>query len=344
MKLKMEKNKISCKEHLAYFMQAGMIKLSPPDLKFMTTLNYHFIKNEKVTTNQINLFEKLVIKYKRQLRKYKLTPDNISKLQWANANIVVSDKSFTEPCLSIQGSIIYFKSPFNTKFIQQIKNLESKYIWDRDKKHYTCEYGTFAFKEIVQLAEKHYSMVNYCDVSQTLLNTISELQHNYWNPTLIKGKTNYFICASNESLIEATKSITLSDNLKSLSDLTRFGVEIAENIKQTGAKYKFAGEYQTEININDLYDAIDWLVEMSVDCVGIVLENTLPLALKEKIHEKCEYNNIRVINLKSTRITKLPQDFKRVCVFCFSSKLEFPKNNNIIKVVKVNNTNLINII
>jgi len=330
-------------EHLVYFMQVGRIKLSPTDLKFITNLNFNLIKGEKVTTNQIALFEKLITKYQRQLSKCKLTADKISKLQWTTANIVASDTMFTQPYLHIDKNVIYFKSPFNTKFIQQIKNLESKYIWDRDKKHYTCEYGTFAFKEIVQLAEKHYSIVNYCDVSQTLLNTTSELQHNYWNPTLVKGKANYFICASNQSLNEATKSIPLSDDLKSLSDLSRFGVEIAENIKQTGAKYKFAGEYQTEININDLDDVISWLVEMSVDCVGVVLENTIPLPLKLKVHEQCKLNNIEVINLKSMRLANIPSNFQRIVAFCFSNKLEFPQNSNIIKVVKVNNTNPIDI-
>lgn len=330
-------------EHLVYFMQVGKIKLSPTDLKFITNLNYNLIKGEKVTTNQITLFEKLISKYQRQLTKCKLTTDKISKLQWANANIVTSDKLFTQPYLSIDKNIIYFKSPFNTKFIQQIRNLESKFIWDRDKKYYTCEYGTFAFREIVQLAKKHYSIINYCDVSQTLLNRLSELQNNYWNPTLVKGKTNYFICASNESLNEATKAIPLSDSLKSLTDLSRFGVDIADDIKQAGAKYKFAGEYQTEININDLDDVIDWLAEMSVDCVGIVLENTIPLPLKLKVHEQCKSKNIEVINLKSMRLANIPSHFQRIVAFCFSNKLEFPQNSNIIKVVKVNNTNPISI-
>ena len=56
------------KEHLLHYMMKGHVHLSKKDYGFFNNLSYIIREKNQVTSNQNKLFDKLILKYQRQLR------------------------------------------------------------------------------------------------------------------------------------------------------------------------------------------------------------------------------------------------------------------------------------
>jgi len=65
------------REHLLHYMMKGHVHLSKKDYGFFNNLTYIIKDKNQVTSNQNKLFDKLILKYQRQLRKL---GHNIEKL------------------------------------------------------------------------------------------------------------------------------------------------------------------------------------------------------------------------------------------------------------------------
>lgn len=259
--------KIQNKEHLVYFMQSGMMKLSSYDLKFIQNLNILIAQNKPVTSNQVTLLEKLLIKYKRQLNKNKYNLEFIQSLQW-NCKIIPSAPEYTEAYLSINNDKVYLKCPFNKKFLTELRQVSSNpFKWDCDKKRFESSFSTYAFKIIYQLVTKNYSTVNYCDITQQLLNKLNQYDNNLiWQPTLVKSNDLLLIGSSNKFLDEATKNITLDLSAETVFKLGLHGVKISDELS-TDPNLSFANNTYVEIEMNDLSKIFQWLHKLGCDCI-----------------------------------------------------------------------------
>jgi hypothetical protein len=98
-------------EHIAHFMM-GNISLSRFDKKFVESLQLL----KQVTTNQVELFYRIIYKYRRQLSKHELDADVLIHLPWT-MKVVESAPQYTDGHLSIEDNQIIFKCPFNRSFI-----------------------------------------------------------------------------------------------------------------------------------------------------------------------------------------------------------------------------------
>lgn len=260
---------ITTNEHLVYFMQCGVLRLSRYDLRFLQNLLTWTSQNKSLTTNQVQLFNKLVKKYNRQLLKHGITETKISQLGWST-NIVNSDPKYTEAFVSIDQDIISFRSPFSKKFLNEFSMLENNsFKWNKEEKVYRCPYSVHALKLLLTVAHKFYSVINYCDSTKKKVSELDKLKGNYWNPTLVKVNNYYLIAATNQYIDNALQNIPLTPDPECLSLLTWHGVKIDPSIINGDPFLEFCSKYFNEADIKNLDLFADYL--NGIGCKDVLL-------------------------------------------------------------------------
>ena len=66
----MEHAEFTSKEHIIYFMVTSAINLSHYDFKFISNMQSLSHDKKQITSNQEELFNKLIDKYKKQLKQH----------------------------------------------------------------------------------------------------------------------------------------------------------------------------------------------------------------------------------------------------------------------------------
>lgn len=259
--------KIKTKDHLVYFMQSGMMKLSNYDLKFVQNLNTVILQHKPITTNQTLLFDKLISKYKKQLSKHKYSVQFLMSLPWT-VDIVESSSEYTEVHISIENNKIFIRCPFNKKFVTEFRKIEyNPFKWDNENKRYESEYSTRAFKIAHNTIPKFYSKVNYCDTASALINRLSNYSPtDIWEPTLVEVNGRYLIGATNQFVQPLIENIELNTDVKTLSYLSEICVRISDNLAKDN-RLNFANSVFYETQIDDLGNVFNWLKELGCDCI-----------------------------------------------------------------------------
>lgn len=264
---------ITSKEHLVYFMQCGMLRLSKIDLRFLQNLYHLTLNKSNITTNQIKLFDKLTAKYCRQLIQHGLTQYKIQKLNW-ETSIIESSPTFTDAYISINDNTIDFKSPFNKKFLQALGKVPyNTFKWSPVRKVHCAKYSTAALKVIVDLATTYYSKIHYCDTTKNLLEQLNNYNNiKYWEPTLVSIKDNFFVVGiNNESLGNIVHNMELSNKLTCLCELSKYGIKVDNKIINDDPLNKFASEFITNVDLNHIDVYIDYL--RLIDCDAVFFGN-----------------------------------------------------------------------
>ena len=240
------------KEHLLYFMNSGMMKLSISDNKFIQNLNYLVANKNPITTNQVLLLDKLIDKYKRQFCKQKYDVEMIKALPWTNT-IKESIPEFTEAHISIINGMIHFRAPFNKKFVTQFKIVNDEiFKWNSEFKRFESTFSSYGLKILVDTANKYYPKVNYCGVTQDLLNKLSQYKNiKIWQPTLTIVNGNLFIAGMNQHLYLATKDIELKLDIETVKILGDYGIGLDDDLK-LDKSLVLANSFLYETNFNDI--------------------------------------------------------------------------------------------
>lgn len=280
---------------LLYFMK-GHIQLSRYDEKFIDTIT----TLTTVTTNQVILFHRLVHKYRRQFAKYELFVDKLVDLPWS-VNVIESSPQFTEGHVSISDDIIYFRCPFNRNFIDEFRKVElNSYTWNKTKRYYESPYNVHSLKILISTAKKFFPTVNLCAVTQSLLNEVDNYKDiKYWQPALVKRKDYFFIVATNSTLDEALGDLKLSTDAHTLLTLSKHGVMIDESFYQQDEKLKFASEYNTTVDQNDIHKLVDWLKEINCDMVFLSGVNSINVS-KRKLIEQFDKHEVQYCDIFNT--------------------------------------------
>lgn len=272
---------ITTKEHLVYFMQCGMMRLSRYDLKFLQNLMTMTNQNKTLTTNQTELFEKLVKKYSRQLLKHGITATKLSTITW-ETKIISSDPQFTEAYISIHENTILFRSPFNKKFINKFAKTEpNSFKWNKEEKIYRSPYSANALKFLVNIAHEFYPKVNYCEATSNKITEFKKYDNGYWNPTLVKVNDYYLIAATNQYIDVAIKDITLSSDPRCLSMLAWFGIDIDPSIIDNNSLLQFSSKYLTEADVKDISTFIEYLI--NIGCNQVLIHGPGIVQVREKL-------------------------------------------------------------
>ena len=325
-------------------MQCGMMRLSNYDLKFVQNLHNLATQQKPITTNQLALFDKLVVKYARQLAKHNFGLDFLNTLPWTTP-IIESDSAFTDAFISIEDNKIIFKAPFNKKFIQEFRKLSyNPFEWKREVKRYESNYGTLALKSLINLVHQYYSIVNYCPVVSGLLNTLHQYDEvKYWNPTLVNASGNYIIAGITEHLYQAIEHITFNDDMGTISALSEYGISMDSSVTKNEPKLKFASSYIAEVEVSDIEHIIDYLKELQCDCIyyagniGVFLNRDVRNKISEAVPNQLNFNDMSY--------HKKTHQFNYPVVFQFSSSVSSAKiqTHAIKKIIKIKNSNPIDI-
>lgn len=333
---------LSTKEHLAYFMQTGVMRLSNYDLKFVQNIHHFILQNKSITTNQVALFDKLVLKYERQFKKQNFTLAFLQGLPWTT-KIVPSDPIYTDAYISIVDDAIHFRAPYNKNFITNFRKLDyNPFVWKREVKRYEAPFSTPALKILVHLVHHFYPIVHYCPIIVELLNKIQPLESaKYWQPTLVKVNDNLIVAAINSHVETAINNIPLNSDIDTLVALSEYGIKIDDTVLSEKSKLDFINELITEVDLSDIDTAFGYLKELNCDCVYFYGHSLLvKKELKSKIEELTK--NIFSINESPVQVV---EQYKFPVVIQLSSTVPYVKLNsyNIRKVIKIKNSNPIDV-
>jgi hypothetical protein len=252
-------------EHLLHFM-TNNISLSRFDEKFVSNL----LTLNQVTTNQVELFYKIVYKYRRQFIKHELDVDKLIYLPW-NTKIVESSIQYTAGHISIETNQIIFKCPYNKNFVDFFRKLpDNDFKWNKETRRYESAFNPYLLKLLVNSGQKFFEM-QYCDITTDLLTQLKEYEHvKYWQPTLCNINGNLFIVATNESLDQSLGDMVLNNDAVTLAKLVHFGVVIDESVYNSAdTKQLFMANMFCKVEIVDALNIIPWLVELNCDFVHI---------------------------------------------------------------------------
>lgn len=299
---------INNKDNLVYFMQSGTLSLGQYDLKFIQNILFIITQHKPLTTNQVELFDKLTDKYKRQLNKFGLSKQKISSLQW-NVSIISSDIKYTQAYISIIDGKIIFKSPFSKKFIEIFRKQENNnFTWIKNDKHYEAEYTPYQLKLLVNTSRKVYPTINYCEKTSSLLNNVDEYSDaKIWNPTLVRVNNRYMIAAANEFLMNAIKDNSLEPTVENLFQLSRFGIHVDDTITNNDPLLNFASKFIVEMDFVNADTIVEYLKSIKCDAV-VFLGNTLFVNRRKPLQQKLLDNLI--VNIHDSKNLNFSEKLK----------------------------------
>lgn len=236
-------------------MLSGYVHLSKKDYGFFSNINHTCQENKPITSNQSKLFDKLLVKYKRQLTKLNHNVDELKKLEW-KVGVVESKPEFLYAKISTN-SFIKIKAPFNSQFVQKFRNAENnRFIWIKDKKCYAAPFTTYNLKLAATYVNKYYKEVVYCDNTTKILEELKVYDNaKYWHPTLVNINNNFYILGINENLYGAIKDIELNDDPKTLFELSKYGITIDHSITKGNSLLELAGKYNATVDL-EYFDSL----------------------------------------------------------------------------------------
>ena len=249
------------------------IRLSRYDDQFVNNLTLYITQHNRITSNQDLLFRKVAGKYKRQFSQLKIEIEEVLTRSW-DVKIVESIPEYTGASIKIEHDKLILRSPFNKNFLTALKkNPIYSLQWIKDRRQYEGEYSHTTLKELLYLTADHYSILNYCEKVTQIVERLSVYENaKYWTPTLVY-KGYYYIAAMNEHLYEAIKNIEITDDLKTISTLVKYGIAIDQSVTdhlletEIPAKVRLAINFQVEIELRDTQLAIEWLEEFGCDAI-----------------------------------------------------------------------------
>jgi hypothetical protein len=253
-------------EQLLHFMSSH-IHLSRYDEKFIENIS----TLTQVTTNQVILFHSLLDKYRRQFAKHELYPEHLVNLPW---DVVVVDSSpkYTNGYLEIVNDMIYFKCPFNRKFIESFrKEPNNQFIFNKDNRRYEAQYNQYSLKILLKVASNYFKYIDMCPVTQELLSDVEQYnQAKYWQPTLVKLNNRLYIVAMNPSLNEALGDIELKDDLQTLSKIAGYGITIDESLyDKNNLTDNVSCNYEVSVEQRDIPELTQILKYLECDMVYV---------------------------------------------------------------------------
>lgn len=270
------------KEQLLYFMNKGEIKMSNQDASFFSTIYGLVYRNKQITSNQDQLFNKLLVKHKNQLKRKGLVASQLCELPWAKANIVASQEDFAKANIKLVDGVLYLRTPFNKKFVSELNGINSNpFLWSTGGRNYQAQFSTRALKIAVNTAQKHFKTIAFCPVLTELVKQVPPITGVFWRPTLVKANTGYYIAGSNSVLIDKIQDIELKEDPITYFQLSKLGVNISNELIGEDKFAKFAANHYNELSINSasnidtpVQELGDWLNKLNINKVVIGREPT----------------------------------------------------------------------
>ncbi len=281
------------KEQLLYFFLQSKISLSQYDYKFMANLQTMIQNNARVTSNQADLFDKLISKYKKQLAKNGFDKEELKLLPWKTM-IVESTTEYTGASVQLVDNDIIIRVPFNKSFISQFRQIENNnYAWDGTDKRYRAKFNTLSLRIAHDALPKYFQHVKYCDTITKILDEVKQYDNLTWNPTVVRFNDRLLLAACNEVLGSLITDEDLTITPKNLFKLTRLGIKIDPEVYHSDEKLKFAANDFYETDIDDYETTISWM--RNIGCDNVLLGRGIrSVSWKEELTNTIEKYGMKV--------------------------------------------------
>lgn len=339
------------KDDLVSLMLSSAVNLSTYDTRFMYNLQKSIANNTPITSNQVELFDHLISKYKRQLASLGYDKNVLKTLPWS-LRVINSDTKYTDANIFIENGMIYFRAPFNKGFLGAFRSSDNNnFKWNKNEKRFEAKYDTQSLRLIYDLAPKHYATVNHCPIVIELLNSLRQYDAvKYWDPTLVNVTGHLMIASSNESLDNALATVKLELLPRTLLLLSNLGVNIEPAILEDDERLLFSSTLKSEVDSKKLDEALDWLVELG--CKRILFVGQPPSKQdRQVLFQKMSDRNLEYSPLSAHHITDTTEAqnpvtavLQYISLANLSGATTWLTNHpqrrilNIIKIVKVLNT------
>lgn len=276
------------KEHLLHYLMKGHVHLSKKDYGFFNNLTYIIREKNQVTSNQNKLFDKLVLKYQRQLRKCGYNIDALQQLNW-DVKIIDSSDEYLTPKLYLEGNELCLRTPFNTNFVRSFKVAKyNTFVWNKDQRIYRSPFYTHALRLAYDNSLFYFGKLDIGPSVKELIDPMLEHEGTTKAPILTTSQGKYYINNINKNLSEAIKDIELNDDPKTLYRLSRHGIDIDKSITQEDPLKLFASEFMTRIDLDQLLDKIDYFNILGITDVLIPLKHASQIdkALRDLLQKR----------------------------------------------------------
>jgi len=301
---------MDCKEHLLHFFLQGKISLSQYDYKFMANLQTIIQNKMRVTSNQVDLFDKLISKYAKQLSKTVPIKEDLKDLPWKTM-VVESTSEYTGANVSLFEDVITLKVPFNKTFISFFREVKGNpFTWIKEEKLYRAPFSTAAFKLLYHTLPKYFKIVKYCDTLGSILTDLKQYEGLIWEPTLMNINGRIVMGAANPAAIDHISNIDLNITTDTLYKLSRYQFPAHPDFYGDSPELRFAYEYVTEVDVDNLVQVANWMRQLKVQ--RVLLDRVLSTDLNRVLPTGRNFRS--EIEAAFTGISVVPStghDFKR---------------------------------
>lgn len=325
-------------EQVIYFMRAN-VSLSRYDERFIDSLQ--LIK--QVTTNQVELFYKLILKYRRQFAKHDIEVEPLIMLPWVMP-VIESAKQYTDGHVVIENDMLYFRCPYNRNFITKFRESSSNpFIWNKETRQYEAKYGQHTLKFLIEATINHFPCIHYCPETITLLESVHPYSTSkFWDPTLLRINGRLYVVASNPYLDEAIKDIELNTDVATLAKLASYGIKIDNSLYDTNDPYmRFVTDSNPIVEVSDAINMIAWLQEINCDMVYFGSSTANPL--KKKFMTDLSLCGIEYRDISMFSTIDLMEESTFPVLIQFIKSLNVPLPRSTAKVIRIINSQPIDI-
>lgn len=332
------------KEELLSYLTKGYIHIGKKDYLFFNNLKRFIDDGKNITTKQNDLFNKLITKYQRQLKKQNFDVQHLLELNW-HTKVVPTDPELLIPKLSLVEDKIIVKAPYNKKFSHALSNttlLGKAFNWDKNTKTFVGCFSTINFRTVFDKVKSCFPEYKLCNKLQNIVDDLEQYKNKIWTPTLVKSNGVFYIAAINEPLHNQLETVELGTNYKNLYSMINLGIVISDDIGIDQILKKFLNNYEVFLNVDEVDVILKNLNNFGID--KVYLQNNSNNFLKKStnlILEQLKIHNIKYDLLKTS--------FDKKMVVPNSIAIKFSKtiltHSNILtdKVIVVANDNPIDI-
>ena len=255
------------KEQLLYFFLQGKVSLSQYDYKFLANLQTMVHNDSRVTSNQAELFDRLVAKYNKQLVKQDIDGKTVIALPWKSM-IVESTPEYTGAVVNIMDDEITIRVPFNKTFISKFREIPNNtFQWSKERKLYTSPFCTTALKIAVTELHRHFSTVQFCENIKQILEDLKQYEAQIWNPTLTLVNGKLMIVAISSVLADVIGDMELNLEPLTLYKLSQMGVTIDPMLVNHDPFLQFAAERVTYVEAAEAETLASMILGLGCDQV-----------------------------------------------------------------------------
>jgi hypothetical protein len=262
----------------------------------MTNIQTIIHDRHRVTSNQAELFDKLISKYAKQLAKTGLVKDELKALPW-KAIVVQSTPEYTGATVSLVGDDIILRTPFNKQFIAKFSEYRNDpFEWVREDKIYRAPCSTYALKILYNILPKYFSIVNYNEPFGTIISQLKSYEGLVWEPTLRSVQGRLILAPATPVIADLISDIDLVLDATTLYKLSQYSIAIDQSTIGDDPKLKFAAEYITEIDLDHFDYIIPWMEELGVEYIMMGRGLNQDKDLRRELELKISQSKIKVVN------------------------------------------------